>query len=731
MKKINYFILLGFFLVITLSFVSSLDSSYLRIDSDDNDLAQKVEYSSVLLDFVTTNKTVCRYSDTPGISYNLMEGVFDEEISSISHRKTLTGLTDGTTIYYIKCKENYSSLDPEDFKLILKVNTKVAAQIILDKSAPLSSGKIEIKLVTSKILPQTPSLKYSIDGITYNPIVLIGSENLWKGALFLEEDSGEGVLSFKFEGKDLEGITGSEIKVGSYFTFDTISPDLILDVKAECDDEKLDLTWDTEESISKFKIYKSEFSNIDSTDYYKTVTQPSYTDTNIDLDTVYYYRILAVDSAGNEGELSKEFSGICLSDDSYEGGLNPKYISKVDSLLKDVTSLENEIKEISSLLKLKNSDEIYLFNSMGFSDKLSKSSSDLIALKKTIEGYKSQDLTEEDLNSKLSSSSVKLGVIEKSIPEDFLITENKKINEEFSNEEILSIISKSNSLVSDSEKEKSLKETLKLIEDNKLKVESNFYNVKVIYYDGNSQEFSVVKRNVLSEMEIINGVNFIESLSSNVVSSIDEVIIFNKNYDVIDENTVFSFLTDTKEILYYFPKISNFNNLENIEFSLIKIVEEEENSSGITGFSIFHAGEGNYYWLFGLIIFALFFVYFIYSKNNDFSDDYFRLSNKLNDGIDYLEKGNISKAKEIYSDAKLKYTRLKQTEKRNIYLKVNQLYNEILIGEINNSLLELEKTKNKNLLKNIEDKINHLMPDQKNKVVPFFNKLKGDIENEN
>ena len=46
-------------------------------------------------------------------------------------------------------------------------------------------------------------MSYSINGVSYNPIVLFGDDDVWEGSVFIDEEMEEGILSFRFSGEHL------------------------------------------------------------------------------------------------------------------------------------------------------------------------------------------------------------------------------------------------------------------------------------------------------------------------------------------------------------------------------------------------------------------------------------------------------------------------------------------------------------------------------------------------
>jgi len=273
-------------------------------------ISEIIRFSSIMLEVQTNEAVTCKYSTSKGKSYSGKEGIFDFNFETL-HKKTLTGLTDGIYKYYIQCK-NSSGFETKEMEGIFSVNIPVSGQIVFPNSEVnnIGSGKIEVKLITSKILSQTPSLSYSFDGISYNPIPVFGSGTQWTGYLLISSSGGEKVGSFKFQGRDLDGNTGTEITSGGIFIVDTIKPKTITDIKAEGYNGRIELKWHSEDSeeINKFNIYRSTSPQVDYSDFYKSSEgdTESFSDTSVEKGKTYYYRISGTDNAGNIADLSTE-----------------------------------------------------------------------------------------------------------------------------------------------------------------------------------------------------------------------------------------------------------------------------------------------------------------------------------------------------------------------------------------------------------------------------------------
>jgi len=715
-------------LVVSFSLVFASQSYEINYNSEVNDSKTfgPLQFDTVLLKINATEEGICKYSTSKGIDYENMAGNFDQTDGEISYLN-LVDLTDGVHKYYIKC--NNTLHEPGELEVIFRINSLVTGKILLSENSPLKAGDLEITLVTSKVVSQTPILSYSVDGTSDNPIVLFGSGKTWKGYLVLDKELGEGVLSFQMKAVDLEGRQGTELTLGNSFQYDMVKPKMIADIEATSYKGKIELNWHFEEDVDEFNIYRSTIENPGYVDYYKTTSSEDYTDTDVELGKTYYYKVSAVDYAGNEGELSVSVSGTPLKTDSdeVEGGLDPSLFGKVDSFLSEIESVKEKVEEIDVSLFTEKEQE--LLEKLKLKDSLNKAKNDLISLESSVEKYREQDLSRTELENKIQSSRTRLGIIEKSVPSVIEITKEESRIEEFDEEFILENLNRVNSFLEEKDLEKSLEQSFELAKENNLKIESYFYQAEVKFLDGTVKDFFIVKRDLKSSLEKSENSFFIEEIPSSLINE-GKMSVKNLDYDFLTDN-VLSFGSDSKNIFYYFEEISNFENLKEIESGFVSIYEAEENSGGsITGFFVFENSEKSYTWIAVLIFLVSIGAYFLYSRMNNFSDDYFRVLNKINGSIDLLKKNELKKSKGIYFEVKDIYRGLNSNEKQNIYGKIENLYNNIAIIEIEKGLEELKKTKDKELLKKLEKMYENLSSLHKNKISDLFEKIRSEVENE-
>ncbi len=666
----------AFLLVIFLA--GAKDQSVLFTYSfDNNTYAEKtIDFSSMLFKVATDREATCRYDTERGVSYENMDGRFDLTSGKL-HEKTFTDLGDGIYKYYVRCKDNTS--EGAETEAVIRVDSLVNAHLVLEEDEPLKDGRYELTLITSKIVSQAPSLTSSFDGVVYEPLPLIGSATNWKGHLIIPKTIGEGVVSFKFKANDLEGREGNEIISGGAYLVDTTKPRTISSISATGYKGEIKLEWYLDEGdIEEYKVYRSTSQNLGATDFYMTVPKSPFHDTAVEDGETYYYRVVGVDKAGNEADLSLEvYATALLNNGTSSSGLDPQWVGRVDNFLKELDLSTSEIESIRSSVSLKQGTEKELFEELGLTKEIDGAVSELNALRKDVEKYKLQDLSEEELDKKISASEVKLNIIEKKVPESLVILEEDSAEEKIESQEIGEAILEISPDVTDKTRDKSVKESLRLIGDSGLKVESSFYIVEIVYIEGTKNTVSVVKRELSSKLEEIewNGEgDFIEIVPKDVAESASEIKVNNLNREIIKEDPIFSFGADTKKIFYSFDKEISLSSLKKIGFVFISMVDETAEPN-ITGYFLLDSGIGRYAGIFaGIIVIAALFVYFLYLRKNRGSEQFLQINHKINESRGFLKMGETEKARWNYASIKNLYAGLNKKEKKKAYRKIKKLH---------------------------------------------------------
>jgi hypothetical protein len=740
MKKkqiINCSISCIFFLIIIALIPNILSQSHLiEVDYsfyNNTSHNKKIDFSDFLLRVNTENDSICKYSLTKDLSYSNMEGNFDLNSGKI-HEKSFTELGDGLYRYFIKCYFDSLGIEPALYEQTIVVNSFISAKVVLSKEAPLGSGRVDITLITTKIVSGSPSLSYSYDGITYNDLPLFGSEKIWKGYLIIPKDIDEKVISFKFKANDLEGRQGNLITSGNVFFVDTVKPKTISYITSTGYNGKIRLEWYFDEDIKEYNVYRSNEPNPDYTDFYKSSDSTIFDDNLVEKGKTYYYRISAVDFSGNEGDLSKEIYSTALIDNnsiSSDSGLDIGLLSYVDNLIVDIDNTIADIDNIKASISSRPETEKNLFIGIGLESELDNSKSEINNLKKETERIKLQDLSKDELNKKLDSLKLKLNVLRKKIPENMLLVDESTSEGDYNDDIFNEIYLLINPDISEKEIKNNIKNNLKVIESVDLKIKNYFYNLEVVYLDGTKEDKTVLKRDISSVLENQENLSFIEVIPKEIVESSDEIIIKSGDYQVLEKDPILSYSSDTKKIFYFFNKKISLDSLKKIKFSLIYQDDDysiDNSNQGITGYFLYFKDNMNYSGIFiGILFAAVLFIYLVYSRKEKFSRTYHEIIKKLEEATESLAKEDIKKTEETYKSINGDYKFLNNKEKKYIYSDLTILHDKILLLKIKKGLMEFEKTKDLELFKRLENTYNLLSLKSKKQISSLFEKIKKEL----
>ncbi len=675
--------LLGIFLLASVKADSSLNVNFNTSFINDTSFSSSdmVGSSSFLFGVVTDRAVSCRYSNMKGKSYGNMEGTFDLELETL-HKKTIIGLTDGIYKYYIKCKDNLGS-ESRELEVIFSVSLPITAQVIIKDGLPVKEGKVEVKLVTSKIVSQTPTLSYSLDGASYNPIPLSGSENAWKGYFIVSKSEEEKVGSFKFQGKDLEGSIGTEITSGGVFLVDTKKPDSIIDIKSIGYEGSVQISWFFEQDAKEFKIYRANSPGIDKSDFYKSIGSKTYSDTSVEKGKTYYYKITAVDEAGNEGELSREVYATALLENTsvVSNGLEPRFLGAVDGLLSEIGLAINTADSVKQGFDEKTEKEKLIYADLKLEREIDSAKSELDSLRKEVENYKNQNLDKNELDKKLNTGKLKINTIKKKIPENMIILEEKNIEKKSEEADLIKIILEMDPSVSGSLLSRKIKKSMESAKENNFNVKAFGYNLEISYLDGTRKKMSLIKEVIDSSLTNNENISIIEYISKNIEESSSNIEIKNVNYNVLKEDPIISFNSDTKEIIYSLNKNIDFNLLGEIKTVLLFDVREETKTNFITGyFSVINLdnSKNNFGIILGILAVGFLFGYFLFSKRQRIANEkLLPLRKKLNEANDKIIYGKFDEAGAIYGFISQEYKNLEKREKRAIYGDIENLHKKI------------------------------------------------------
>lgn len=607
-----------------------------------------VNTESENLEVITSEDSECKY-DTGNYTYKNMRQFFKNSGGTV-HNTILTHLSSGERTYYIACKDKAENIVYS--KMIFEVNLPASAEIILSSESPLKADTYEIEIITSKPLSLIPNLQYKYDDeTTSHEISLTGQDSEWSGFLVVEKGEKDKIGKFYFSGKDYDGLTGSKITKGEMFVVDTIKPPAptSIDIIIEDDDIELSFFYDGEET-NKFNVYRRTSEGVEYTDYYEYCKKNPFIDENPESGKKYYYRIAAVDKAGNIGDLSSEVNIFLEEDDDYDTDaekstnnlLDSKFENELNSTLSEIKTLSFDIDfAISKLEKTTDRFENEIIKELKLIEKSATAKSNVGNVQKEIENIRNSDLTEEEFNKKIENINIKIGSIKEDSVIEINTLDSMEFTEDFTESDVNYAIDEIfiNTNLENDLRENYTKSAYKLLDN--INVFQRIIVARIKYLSDNEEIVTLVQKEISSSSEELNVISleiipkdFKENAKDIVFSNTPKVLkedpIVYWNYPkfqnikysyYIDEKRQISDVKDSRTLIL--PEPSKF-------VPKIGVYTSEDNDDKLTGNFVFENNVSpikikEYIFIgFGvIIIISLMIYYFFYIKDPiEFEDSF-------------------------------------------------------------------------------------------------------------
>ncbi len=564
---------------------------------------------------VTTNENAdCRYS-TENKAFEDMSGVFEITGEKV-HSHVLIELEQGNKYYYVKCNDTKGYKSNNATLISFLVNYPPTAEIDLSDNSPVKAGTIKVTIVTSENLEQAPTLEYSFEDApnTRKIVSLTGSDSLWKGYMIITEDDDNKVGTFYFSGKDEHSTIGREITAGKSFVVDTTKPLAPESVEAKTgNNERIELDWYYDgEEVDHFNIYRATSSGVDYVDYYDETDddEESFTDRSTEDKVTYYYKINAVDKAGNAGELSDEVFATALEDGPSDEEdkepveqeapkvLPPNLVIRVNDVIGAVDSLLIDIESISSNIA---SDDEELVTDLEIDLAIKTAENKLNSLRNTLEGLKLQYRTASQLETELDKVDLEIKKLKQTTPRDLTLISKTESIQSLGEEYIDLAIDKlfENPEFETVDKETYKKKNQKIHEF--IEVSAKVYLVEIEYIDFSKKEKTfVVKTISYTNSDTIEDVILYEIIPKVVAENVDTIDFLKENYEVVEPDPIIKFgFTELdfngKSLKYIINKGVSADDARKTATVVLVAPLQLENLNQITGFSIadiFSAGLG-------------------------------------------------------------------------------------------------------------------------------------------
>ncbi len=576
--------------------------------------------TSTLLSVKTDEMSTCKYG-TSDAAYSSLPSTF-ANTNALNHNQTLSGLGEGSHTYYVRCVDTSSHEMNFSAPIQFTVDMPPTASITLSDPSPVKAGTVEVTLTLSESVSASPILQYNYDdSATKKSISLSGSGSTWKGFIIITESDNNKVSAFTFSATDSSGNQGSTITSNSIFLVDTEKPAAPSSLKStvlQNADVRLDWYYDGEH-VEQFKVYRSTSSGVQYVDYHDTASSDDdngnednstrrYTDaTSLDKVT-YYYRISAVDKAGNEGQLSEEVYATALGTSAASSQtsqqtaqqaatqedilrvLPPTLVPFVNDEVKKIDKVMLDIDSAYTALSGETDSEIAsLLSDFGIKQKMEAAKSSLQGLKAQSIELKNYFATKDELQSKLSQFDEELRRIEISTVKGVAVKSKADLSQTLSKEDIAAAANYvlQNSPLTEEEQQKYVKLNDKNKE--KLSIETAVKVLEFTYLDGSAKQRTYIKKSISHVDKVqLQDVVLFEFIPKAVAASVSEITFLTPNYEVVEQDPVvkFGFLNfgaEGETISYTLDKEVNTEDIKNTKsVVLLSLNELAKPSSGIT-----------------------------------------------------------------------------------------------------------------------------------------------------
>ncbi len=578
-----------------------------------------IKSKNVKLEVVTNEKSTC-YAKRNSNEIKL------SSLDKLLHSTILTSLQEGQYTYSIRCEDLAHNTKQSSTTFI--VNLPPITSLNIEGNVPFEDGTYLFKQGTYKLVitsnePLSEANLYYIfnDEVAKHTISLVPSNNnkWWEGYFVVGPSQNLKAGIFTYTIKDYDGNI-AEI-TSNNFIIDTQAPEAPDGINYNYNNETLTITCHHPhpEDVAHYRVYKKDSKDVDYSNFITEVDNCTYTE-EIEEGKTYYYRISAVDKAGNEGPLSKEIKVFIPKKQIIEK-FDPVTEEKINETKRQANVLLLDIENAITELEAKQGDEKEIINTLGILATLRGIKNKLNNVKSRIEDL-SPSMDSKDIDEVLSSINNQLDAYKKATPISIEIF-SKKTWTQNNNEGTSNLLFQKyyEKYGKGNENYGLYLQNIKALMDS-ISIEATAFKVRLIYESGDEKVFVVIRKHI-SYNDINNIKQIIEYIPKSIASNVNK-ITFEIQPRVIEEDPIVMWdisKLGEREITYY-VETDNLEEFQN-SFTLLVPVVEQQQVSELTGFAVAPLSISNIkeFLLSNLIIIVLAIsvlgigAYYIYLKN--------------------------------------------------------------------------------------------------------------------
>jgi|GEM_PF-3014106 len=500
-----------------------------------------------LLRATTNEASDCRYGTVLAPYAQLPEAF--PQTASLTHERTLD-LEEGSYTYYIGCSDVYGNAAPVT-STSFTLRKAPTARLTIEGENPRKAGDYALTLETSEPLQGIPSLVLSYQGGSSQNLRLTEKDSTtYEGVIIVGDDAGEQVGSFTWSGTDADGNVGTHFENDELFLVDTIKPGKVTTFRAVNGTAGVNLTWyfDEEDDVL-FNIYRSTESGVDYTDLYETTSGDRFKDRDTQQAVRYWYRIAAMDEAGNVGPLSHEEWASPASASYHERGsgaildpvLQVDLDTRLDRLDRAILDAERAAKELSGEQA---KDKAWLIATLDLADSAAASVSALKQARSSYEALRSLDLDRGEYDLRVTEIQVRTDDAMARLPVRVGVDEQSEYDETAEQSAISAAATRAlgSTVLATGERAAYEREAGALLE--RVRVVTTMSHATVGYANGLEQPFTIVEKRLIAD-DAENDVVAIETIPKRVAKSADDIDFLKNKPIVLEQDPVVQYGYDT------------------------------------------------------------------------------------------------------------------------------------------------------------------------------------------